>query len=429
MKPRHYTLLFALLASPLLAQDAASMRMTVHDPLTSTSDELSDMESLDVAMNMPMPLAMDHMPMTMLMLHGNIFLSGIAEEGVPRGRGAVFSTSMFMADLGTTLDGDQYLNLDLMATAELWTVPSDGYPELLQIGENQSNGTPFLDAQHPHSSPLMGLTLSDTFRLADDKSNLKLFFAPRGESTDGPIAFMHRVTGMVDPDAPLGHHVGQDVGHISSTVLGASLKWGDFHLEASTFNGTEPEPTQVDLPLGKLNSFAVRAIGEFTPQFTAMASYARVGNPEPTDPTVDSVDRYSASVYFNLPLDDRWWFHDSLIYGLITNLDHSPQLSSVCEEFLFNTSDLRLYSRVEVLQRTPNELQVDGLPDPDRGRWVSAFTVGFSHSLVKWDGWDLSFGAQATNDQLPGEYQAAYAGNPFTYQFYFQWGGMQMDML
>jgi hypothetical protein len=421
--------LFLAAAPAAWADEADSMSMKVHDATTTNSDDLSDMETLDVAMNMPMPLAMEHMPMTMLMLHGNVFLSGVAEEGVPRGRGAVFSTNMFMADLGTTLDDTQYLNLDVMATAELWTVPSNGYPELLQIGENQSSGQPFLDAQHPHSSPLMGLTLSDTIRLADDKSNLKLFVAPRGESTDGPIAFMHRVTGMVDPNAPLGHHVGQDVGHISSSVLGASLKLGGFHIEASTFNGTEPEPTQVDLPLGTLNSFAFRAIEEFSPELMMMASYAYVAGPEPTDPTILSVGRYSASVYLNLPLDNHWWFHDSLIYGLITNLDHSPQLSSVCEEFLFNTDDLKLYGRVEALQRTPNELQIGGLPNPDQGRWVSAITLGLSHSLVKWDGWDLSFGAQVTNDQLPPEYQTAYAGNPFTYQFYFQWGGMQMDRL
>ncbi len=408
---------------------SSSMTMKAEDLFTSNADDISDMEVWDIGMNMPMPLAMPHMPMTMLMLHGNIFLSGIGEEGVPRGRAAVFSTSMFMADLGTTLDDAQYLNLDVMATAELWTVPSNGYPELLQIGENQSNGQPFLDAQHPHSSPLMGLTLSDTIRLADDKSNLKLFLAPRGESTDGPIAFMHRVTGMVDPDAPLGHHVGQDVGHVSSSVIGASLKLGGFHLEASTFNGTEPEPTQVDLPIATPNSFAFRMIQEFSPEFMAMVSYAYVKNPEPTDPTIDSVGRYSASLYANLPLSETWWFHDSLIYGMITNLDHSPQLSSICEELLFNTSDLKLYSRIEILQRTPHELEITGLSNPDDGRWVTALTLGFSHSLVKWDGWDLSFGSQITSDQLPIEYQTAYAGNPFTYQFYFQWGGMQMESL
>src|SRR5262249_45983389 len=161
---------------------------------------------------------------------------------------------------------------DYMGTFERWTFPDRGYPELLQIGETDENGVPFIDAQHPHSSPIMGLTLSDTIRLetSREKDYLKFFFAPRGESTDGPIAFMHRPSGMANPDAPLGHHVGQDVGHISSTVIGASLKLGETRIEASTFNGTEPEPDKVDLPLGPPNSYAVRLIEEFSPAVAAM---------------------------------------------------------------------------------------------------------------------------------------------------------------
>jgi hypothetical protein len=34
-----------------------------------------------------------------------------------------------------------------------------------------------------------------------------------------------------------------------------------------------------------------------------------------------------------------------------------------------------------------------------------------------------------TNDQTPPEFTDAYAGNPFTYKFFFQFGGMQMHNL
>ena len=47
----------------------------------------------------------------------------------------------------------------LMGTTELWTYPRRRYPELLQVGEERSDGSPCIDAQHPHSSPIMGLTL------------------------------------------------------------------------------------------------------------------------------------------------------------------------------------------------------------------------------------------------------------------------------
>ncbi len=422
-----------LCVSPAFAQDSTSMMdsmmpsMKEGGILLNPVPALGAMESMDVDMQMVMPFAIPKMPsMTMLMLHGYSFFETIAEEG-PRGRADFSAPNMFMADLGSTLDDHQYLNLDIMLTSDLWTVPPTGTPELLQIGENQANGQPFVDAQHPHSSPIMGLTLSDTISLSDgDKSALKLFAAPRGESTDGPIAFMHRITGMVNPDAPLGHHIGQDVGHISSTVLGESLKLGSFHIESSVFNGSEPDPTQVDLPLGSINSFAVRGIEEFSPNVMVMASYAWVGTPEPG---IANDERYSASIYTHIPLNDSMTFHNTLIYGCVTNIDNTSSLNSFLDEILFNSAVASIFARVEVLQRTPNELEIPGLSDSDTGQWVSAFTLGYSHQVAAWDGWELKAGLSITNDQLPADYQTAYGGNPFTYKFFFQLGGTQAYQL
>lgn len=394
----------------------------LHDP----SEKLGPMEVWDPILGMAMPFPMSNMPgsMSMLMLSGNGFFEAIAEEGAQRGRADFSAPNMFMADLGTTVGKTQYLNLDLMLTSDLWTVPKAGTPELFQIGEDQANGAPFVDAQHPHSSPIMGLTLSDTIALSEeDKSYLKLFAAPRGESTDGPIPFMNRLTAMMNPNTPLGHHIGQDVGHISSTVLGESLKLGSFHIEASVFNGTEPDPTQVDLPLGPINSYAVRAIEEFSPRFTAMASYAYVGTPEPG---IANDERYSVSCYTHLPLSETWTLHESFVYGGITNIDNAAFLSSYLDEILINDAKTSIFARIETLQRTPNELEIPDLPNPNTGRWVTAITLGYSHQLAAWDGWELRAGLAITNDLTPPEYSPTYDGNPFTYQFFFQLGGMQM---
>lgn len=419
---------FWVCVCPVFAQDSTNMMdsmmpsMKEGGILLNPTPVLSEMELMDVDMQMVMPFARPHMPMTMLMLHGYSFFETVAEEGSQRGRADFSAPNMFMADLGTTLDDRQYLNLDIMLTSGLWTVPPAGTPELLQIGENLANGQPFVDAQHPHSSPLMGLTLNDTISLGDDKSALKLFAAPRGESTDGPIAYMHRITGEVNPDTPLGHHIGQDVGHISSTVLGESLKLGSFHIESSVFNGSEADPTQVDLPLGSINSIAVRGIEEFSPNVMVMASYAWVGTPEPGIP---NDQRYSASIYTHISLNDSMTFHNTLIYGGVTNIDNTSSLNSFLDEFLFNSAVASIFARVEVLQRTPNELQISGLPNSDTGQWVTAFTLGYSHQVVAWDGWELRAGLSITNDQLPVDYQTVYEGNPFSYKFFFQLGGTQ----
>lgn len=88
-----------------------------------------------------------------------------------------------------------------------------------------------------------------------------------------------------------------------------------------------------------------------------------------------------------------------------------------------------LFARVEVLQRTPNELDIPDIPNGDTGQWVGALTLGYSHQVTAWDGWELRAGLSVTNDQLPADYQAAYSGNPFTYKVFFQLGGTQSYQL
>lgn len=187
----------------------------------------------DVDTGMCEGFPMEGRTMTMLMLHGNLFGSRVWESGL-RGRDAWAGPDMVMADLGTTVGDRHYLNVDLMLTAEKWLFPEAGYPLLMQIGESNTAGVPFIDAQHPHSSPIMGLTFSDTIALGAGKEHLKMFFAPRGEATDGPIAFM----------------------------LGASLQLGDDRFEASAYNGTAY--------LGKNRSPPANPCRAFSPPTAAM---------------------------------------------------------------------------------------------------------------------------------------------------------------
>lgn len=386
--------------------------------------DCGEMEAWDFANGMCMPLAMKDMPMKMLMLHYNSFFVQDFEEG-RRGRNAFSVPNMFMVDAGSSLGDRHYLNVELMGTFERWTYPDNGTPELLQIGESNANHIPYLDAQHPHSSPIMGLTFSDTITLGSGKDHLKIFFAPRGQATDGPVAFMHRPTGMVNPDAPLGHHIGQDVGHISSTVIGGELNLSNTTLEVSTFNGTEPEPAKVDLPISTPNSYAARLTQVFNPHFYAMASLAFVKNPEPHDPELDHLWRYSASIYNDHAFDNGWMVHNAFIWGLINNYDNASALNSFAEEFWFHKDHKNIWSRIEVLQRTPAELEIAS-SFPDSPKWVTAVTIGYTHKIAKWDLADVGIGGSITKDFLPSEFQNAYSGNPLSGKIFIQVGGMKM---
>jgi hypothetical protein len=387
--------------------------------------DCSAMEVFDIAMQMCMPLPIKDMPMTMLMFHENSFLTGIIQNG-PRGRNAFALPDMFMADFGTTLSDHHYLNLDFMGTVERWTFPTAGYPLFLQIGEDNASGNPYVDAQHPHSSPIMGLTLSDTIGFENGKDHIKIFVAPRGESTDGPIAFMHRPTGIANPDVPLGHHIGQDVGHISSSVIGESLKLGTTRIEASNFYGAEPKPTNVDLPTGTPNSYSFRIMEEISPSFLAMASYAYINNPEPDSPDITSENRYSASLYNFFSLSPTWSFDNTFIYGGVSNYDHAATLTSFAEEFLFMGEHPRIWGRIEVLQRTPAELQITTASDANGGQWVEELTLGYTHKISSCESAELGLGGSVSTDFLPTSYQSAYGGNSWTGKIFLQLSGTKM---
>jgi hypothetical protein len=390
------------------------------------SSSCSEMEVFDFAMGMCMPLPMAGMPMQMLMLRGNSFLTGVTESG-PRGREGIAIPNMLMIDLGESVGDSHYFNVEYMGTFERWTFPERGYPELFQIGEENLQGEPFLDAQHPHSSPTMGLTLSDTISLGDGKNHIKIFAAPRGEATDGPVAFMHRPTGMVNPDAPLGHHIGQDVGHLTSSVVGESLQVGKTHYEASVYHGAEPSPESVDLPLGKIDSYSVRLIQELSEKNTVMVSYGYVSEPESSQPDILFERRYSASFYSQQSLEQGWDLDNALIYGNVTNYDHSSSLTSLTEEFyLHSHRPSQYWGRLEVLQRTPEQLEIQTSGDFREGLWLGSLTLGYSNRLKAWESSQLNAGMSLTSALLPSEFQSAYGGNPWSGKVFLQLSGMKM---
>lgn len=431
--PCSIVIVISLLGTPARAQMEMQKPMTIHSSPADGPADCGPMTLWDYAAAMCMPRSMVAMPMRMVMLHGNSFFTQTLEEG-RRGRNAFSVPNMFMLDVGSSVGASHYLNFEFMGTLERWTFPEAGYPELLQIGEHQENGAPFIDSQHPHSSPIMGLTLGDTFSFGEGKDHLKFWFSPRGSSTDGPVPFMHRPTGMVNPDAPLGHHIGQDVGHITSTVFGGLLHLNQTTFEASTFYGAEPEPLKVDLPLGGPNSYAVRLTQQFSPTFYAMTSAAFVKHPEPHDPSLDHVWRYSASFYNSQRIGGNWKLNSALIWGLINGYDEASALNSFADEFWFHRGNSNIWGRIEVLQRTPDELEImsasspnsNGQSDLHKPQWVKALTLGYTHRLIDWGSADLSLGGSVTKDFLPREFQSAYSGEPWAAKVFLKLSGMKM---
>jgi hypothetical protein len=367
-----------------------------------------------------------------LMVHGNSHLTGIFQSGT-RGQDGVALPNMLMAHVDRMFGAHQ-LSLSFMGTLEKFTFPEEGYPLLFQTGEANHHGEPYIDAQHPHSTPVMGLTLSDTIDFGDD-TWLRLSFAPRGQSADGPIAFMHRPTAVWNPDAPLGHHLGQDVGHITSTVLSATLRRGSNQVEVAAFNGAEPEPDEIDLPLGKLNSAGVRLTHFFTDEVFAMASIAYVDDPHPHkhggsglvafDQDATSMLRYSLSAYTRHRLRKDMVLFNTAIYGAITTAGIKTERHSFAHELALKRHEAVFYSRFELVQRLPVELNIPS-STPLSTRIVGALSFGYSHELANWQGLAVRAGGAVTGHFVPDDFQAAYGGNTFGAKIFLQLHGGDM---
>lgn len=414
----------ALLWTPALMVILKVLPTVGAEPAAPPAHGCAASESWDNAMNMCMPSAGSGAAQTIALGQLNAF-GVFSDVPGPRGIEQFAAPNMFMLDVGRALGSRQFLNLDLMGTTELWTYPRRGYPELLQIGEERSDGSPYIDAQHPHSSPIMGLTLSDAVSLGSSNT-LKLFFAPRGESTDGPVAYMHRDSARDAPDAPLGHHVGQDVGHISSTVLGAQLTLGEVTVEASAFNGDEPEPDRVDLPLGPINSEALRITYAFQPDHRLIASIAHVEQQDPTYPGTTSATRLSTSLYDRFSVEGGSLDH-SFVIGRIARYPDSTSEVSFLDEATWQRGPSDVWGRIEVLQRLASELAIPGavssVSAADR-RWVSALTLGYTHWTALTRGLQFGVGGSLALDVIPSDWANGYGSRtPLTARLIVQLRG------
>jgi hypothetical protein len=115
-----------------------------------------------------------------------------------------------------------------------------------------------------------------------------------GEPALGPPAFMHRPSGLAIPAAPLAHHW-MDATHITFGVVSAGLTWGPAKLDASAFNGREPDGARWGFEAPRLDSGSVRLTWNPTPGLSAQVSAGWLSAPERLHPDID-LRRYTASV-------------------------------------------------------------------------------------------------------------------------------------
>ena len=174
-------------------------------------------------------------------------------QGGPRGGDEVRVPNWWMG-MFTRKVGSSDLTINTMLSLDVLTIGKKGYRELFQVGE-AFEGEPLVDYQHPHD---LFMQLAAVWRIPiGTNSGFTIAGGPSAEPALGPVAFMHRASAAENPLAPLSHHT-FDSTHIAFGVVTVAFDRGPWTIEASMFNGHEPDEDRWNFDFGALDSFSGR---------------------------------------------------------------------------------------------------------------------------------------------------------------------------
>lgn len=338
-----------------------------------------------------------------IMSHVLLTLTHSRQNG-PRGANKTFPAGMLMAAARRDFDDGSVLNLRGMLSPDP-LMGKSGYPLLLAAGETADGVTPLIDRQHPHE---LVMELSASYaRPIGEAGSVFAYVGLPGEPAFGPPAFMHRMSAMDSPEAPITHHW-LDSTHITFGVATVGWAYDRFKLEASSFRGREPDQHRWDIESPRLDSWAVRASFNPTPQWALQASYADVTSPEQLTPD-DDARKWSASAIHTRRIGAGWW-SSTLAWGRKTGHHGGSNDAWALESALSPNDRWTVFARAERIETSELTTGAGGHHGP-------VYTVGKA-SVGAIRDWHLSrhvklgLGALYTLNRVPEALEPLYGGDP-----------------
>ncbi len=332
------------------------------------------------------------------------------DQGGARGDTQSYSTGTLMAMARRELNAGAF-GLRLMVSSDP-TMGKEGYPLIFQTGETADGRTPLVDRQHPHDL-LMEVAATYSHDLTHD-SSVFLYVGLPGEPALGPTAFMHRLSGMDDPEAPLAHHW-LDSTHVSWGVATAGYTWQVVKLEASAFNGREPDQFHYNIQTGSLDSYALRATLNPTPDLSMQGSFGRLISPEQLEPGID-IRRSTVSVTYNAPLAS--WWQTTAAFG-----HNSPTVGSASNGWLLESAAKlaaahTLFGRYERVGK--DELFQPGQPLYGPTFTIEKLSLGYIYDFLHIDGLSLGLGGLVSTYSYPAALNSAYGSRPTSFMVFMR---------
>jgi hypothetical protein len=353
---------------------------------------------------------------TSLMVHGSLFLRYTAQDITnesDRGGTHLDAPNMFMLMLMQKLNDKNLISILTMFSLDPLTVGSAGYPLLFQTGESYK-GVPLVDKQHPHDL-FAELALNYTHSFTKD-IDINTYFGYPGEPALGPVVFMHRLSAMNNPDAPLGHHW-QDASHITFGVGTIGLRYKNMKAEGSIFTGREPDENRYNFDKPTFDSYSYRITVNPNKNFSLQFSQGFIKSPEELFPD-ENVTRTTASVIHTKLFEQGNFISSSFVWGMNHSSD-GKNLNSVLLESNLQVKPIIIYARYEFVQKDAQELQLLQFTD-NPTFFINALTLGLNKILFKHKAGNISIGAQGTINIPDKDLTGIYGNYPLAGQVYIK---------
>lgn len=336
-----------------------------------------------------------------LMFHGNAFLQYLDDAG-DRGQDQVGSINWIMGMAHRNV-GAGRLGLRGMFSLEPATIGGCGYPDLLASGE-RCDAEPIHDQQHQHD---LFMEIAASYdRPLRGTTRWQVYGGPAGEPALGPVAYPHRLSAMPNLLAPITHHW-LDATHITFGVLTGAVYGPRWKVEASAFNGREPDERRTGLDLAPLDSVSGRVSFLPNANVAMQVSAGRLTEAEVAEgdgPGVD-VTRVTASVIHHRPIGAAGIWASTAAWGRNAESGHATNAFLLETNLTVEDRDT-WYGRFEVVGKTAHDLDVPG----DEVFTVSKLQGGYTRYLPGWRAMKAGVGVTASAGFVPRALESVYGG-------------------
>jgi len=350
-----------------------------------------------------------------LMLHGYADVVYDRQEG-PRGGEMIYSPNMIML-VGQHKMNKITLGVKTMFSAEPLTIGKEGYPLLFQSGETADGRSELVDRQHPHD--LFGELAASLSLPLSAESSAFLYTGLPGEPALGPPTYMHRFSGQDFPEVPLSHHW-MDSTHISFGVVTMGWILYGLKVDASAFNGHEPDQFRYDIEQPELKSYCGRLSINPSPDLAGQVSWGYLSHPDEIEHIV-SETRAIASLSYNLHWGEHNWQTTfawatkkskvEVTSGTLLHLIEEPT-GAVLLESALNFYQHNIFARGE---RVLTRGLLPFAPYYYIGDPVDKLSFGYRYDIELWQHLHLGFGGMVSLFSVPHTLKQYYGESPRGY--------------